>query len=193
ACVSSSALPEAGFSGRSDRSIGPSTSGWSRALARPQSTTRVSPYLPSMMLPGLRSRCSTRRLWAYAIALHTSTNRPSTLRNSTVRSPGSRAGPSPVEALRDLLEGVPFDKAPAPAQFMAKFRGPLARIPRGAFLPVEALDDLLEGVPFDKAHGVVRSAVGVLAEAVDRDDARVLQPSRNLRLQDEAAAFVLVI
>ena len=33
-------------------------------LARPQSTTSVSPCLPTMMLPGLMSRCSTPRLWA---------------------------------------------------------------------------------------------------------------------------------
>ena len=33
-------------------------------LAKPQSTTSVSPYGPSIMLPGLRSRCSTPRLWA---------------------------------------------------------------------------------------------------------------------------------
>ena len=34
------------------------------ALARPQSTTSVSPCLPTIMLPGLMSRCSTPRLWA---------------------------------------------------------------------------------------------------------------------------------
>ena len=34
------------------------------AFASPQSTTSVSPYLPSMMLPGFRSRCNTPRLWA---------------------------------------------------------------------------------------------------------------------------------
>ena len=34
------------------------------ALASPQSTTSVSPCLPTMMLPGLMSRCSTPRLWA---------------------------------------------------------------------------------------------------------------------------------
>ena len=34
------------------------------ALASPQSTTSVSPYLPSMTLPGFKSRCSTPRLCA---------------------------------------------------------------------------------------------------------------------------------
>ncbi len=33
-------------------------------LASPQSTTRVSPYCPIMMLPGLMSRWSTPRLCA---------------------------------------------------------------------------------------------------------------------------------
>ena len=44
-------------------------------LARPQSTTRVSPYLPTMMFPGLTSRCSTPRLCAYSMVLQTSRNR----------------------------------------------------------------------------------------------------------------------
>ena len=65
-------------------------------FARPQSTTSVSPYLPSMMLPGFRSRCSTPRLWAYSMALHTSMKRPSSLRNSSARSPGLCFAPSPV-------------------------------------------------------------------------------------------------
>src|ERR1700733_2530263 len=51
-------------------------------LARPQSTTSVSPYLPSMMLPGFKSRCNTPRSWAYCIASQTSTNRPRSLRRS---------------------------------------------------------------------------------------------------------------
>src|SRR5262249_6943758 len=52
-------------------------------LAKPQSTTSVSPYLPSMMLPGFKSRCRTPRLWAYSIALQTSTKRCRSFRNST--------------------------------------------------------------------------------------------------------------
>ena len=51
------------------------------ALARPQSTTSVSPNFPSMTLPGFRSRCSTPLLCAYSIASQTSTNRRKSPRN----------------------------------------------------------------------------------------------------------------
>ena len=43
---------------------GPGSPDRPRALARPQSTTRVSPYWPTITLSGLRSRCRTPRLWA---------------------------------------------------------------------------------------------------------------------------------
>ena len=55
-------LAEDGMSVRSPRSRPGSAR--PMALARPQSTTSVSPCLPTMMLPGLMSRCSTPRLWA---------------------------------------------------------------------------------------------------------------------------------
>ena len=61
-CVAAAPLPDVGFSRPSLDSLFPS--GRSTALASPQSTTSVSPYCPSMMLPGFRSRCSTPRLWA---------------------------------------------------------------------------------------------------------------------------------
>ena len=41
---------------------------WPRALARPQSSTTVSPNSPTMTFSGLRSRCTTPRAWAYATA-----------------------------------------------------------------------------------------------------------------------------
>ena len=57
--VSADPLAEEGISVRSPESA----PGSARpvALASPQSTTSVSPYLPTMMLPGLMSRCSTPR------------------------------------------------------------------------------------------------------------------------------------
>ena len=61
-CVAAAPLPDVGRSRPSTDSGLPS--GRSTALASPQSTTSVSPYGPSMMLPGFRSRCSTPRLWA---------------------------------------------------------------------------------------------------------------------------------
>ena len=51
---------------------------------------------------------------------------------------------------------------------------------------MEARDGLLEAVALDEPHGVERAAVGVVAQAVDRDDPRVLQPAGDLRLQQEA-------
>ena len=53
-------LAEEGASGSSSEGPAPSP----RALANPQSTTSVSPCRPTMILPGLMSRCRTPRLWA---------------------------------------------------------------------------------------------------------------------------------
>ena len=55
-------LAELGTSVRSPESDPGSTR--PSGLASPQSTTSVSPCLPTMMLPGLMSRCSTPRLCA---------------------------------------------------------------------------------------------------------------------------------
>ncbi len=57
---------------------------------------------------------------------------------------------------------------------------------RTGFLPVrsydspavESLDRFLERIALDEPHGVVRTAVGISAQAVDGDDARVLQARR---------------
>ena len=57
------------------RRIGPAG-----CLGHAQSTTSVSPCLPTIMLPGLISRCRTPRKWAYSIALQTSINRCKSLR-----------------------------------------------------------------------------------------------------------------
>ncbi len=48
-----------------------------------------------------------------------------------------------------------------------------------------APDGLLEAVPLDEPHGVIRAPVGIGAQAVDRDDARVLEPAGDLRLEQE--------
>jgi hypothetical protein len=50
--------------------------------------------MPSITLPGFKSRCSTLRLCAYATALQTSINRPSSCRKASARSPASRPGTS---------------------------------------------------------------------------------------------------
>ena len=87
-CVSAEPLPEAGAMWPSDDSGEDSLR--DMTFDRPQSTTSVSPYFPSMMLPGFRSRCSTPRWWAYSMALQTSMKRRSSLRNSNARFTESR-------------------------------------------------------------------------------------------------------
>jgi hypothetical protein len=56
-------------------------------LAKPQSTTRVSPNGPSMTLAGFKSRWITVRLWAYATVLQTATKCWRSWRNSTPSKP----------------------------------------------------------------------------------------------------------
>ena len=58
---------------------------------------------------------------------------------------------------------------------------------------MEPRDGLLEVVPLDEPHGVERPAVGVGAQAVDRDDAGVLQPPGDLGLLQEAGPAVRVV
>src|SRR5262249_47594614 len=55
------------------------------------------------------------------------------------------------------------------------------RLPR----VVEALDRLLERLPFDESHRIIRAAIGMTAQAIDRHDPRVLQPPGDLRFQQE--------
>ena len=50
---------------------------------------------------------------------------------------------------------------------------------------VERGDGVLEAVAPDEPHGVVRPAVVVGAQAVDRDDPGVLQPAGDLGLDEE--------
>ena len=50
---------------------------------------------------------------------------------------------------------------------------------------VEPLDRGLERLSLDESHRVVRTAVGIAAQAVDRHDPRVLQPPGDLGLQEE--------
>ena len=58
---------------------------------------------------------------------------------------------------------------------------------------MEAVDGLLEAVAADEPHGVVGAAVGVGAQAIDRDDAGVLQPAGDLGLEQEARAAGRVV
>src|SRR5262249_61163831 len=50
---------------------------------------------------------------------------------------------------------------------------------------VEAVDGLLEAITLDETHDVEGPAVGVVAQAVDRHDAGMLQLAGDLGLQEE--------
>ncbi len=106
ASVGSWLWPLAGTSVASAVSAGTAESRRPVALASPQSTTSVSPYWPSMTLAGFRSRWSTPRLWAYATASQTSTNRPSKWRSRRDRPVGIERGGFVVEPLDRLLQAV---------------------------------------------------------------------------------------
>ncbi len=53
---------------------------------------------------------------------------------------------------------------------------------------MERGDRLLEAVAPDEPHGVVRPAVAVAAQAVDRHDPGVFEPAGDLGLEDEPGA-----
>src|SRR5262249_13672427 len=56
---------------------------------------------------------------------------------------------------------------------------------------VKPLDRLLEALAADQAHRVVRPAIWVVSEPVDRDDAGMLQPSGDLGLHQEPIATIV--
>jgi hypothetical protein len=80
-----------------------------------------------------------------------------------------------------------------PPQQFPEGQTALARVAAGLLCLVEAADGLFEVVPLHEAHGVEGATVGVLAQPVDRHDARVFQAAGNLGLQQEAAAAVRVV
>src|SRR5262249_3179436 len=63
---------------------------------------------------------------------------------------------------------------------------PLTGLAQGPLLTVEPLDRLLQGLPLDESHRIIRAAIGISAQAIDRHDPRVLQPASDLGLQEEA-------
>jgi hypothetical protein len=80
-----------------------------------------------------------------------------------------------------------------PPQQLAQLERPAAGVVPEGLVGMEAVDGLLEGVALDEPHGVEGPAVGVGAEAVDRDDAGVLQAAGDLGLGQEAGAAVGVV
>ena len=80
-----------------------------------------------------------------------------------------------------------------PPQELAQLQRPAAGVGLQRLVGVEALDGLLEAVALDEPHGVVGPAVAVGAQAVDRDDPRVLQPAGDLGLEQEPLAAGRVV
>ena len=78
-------------------------------------------------------------------------------------------------------------------QQLPERQDPFARGAAGDLGLVKLLDGLLEGLALDEPHGVIRAAVGVAAQAVDRDDARVLQPAGDLGLAHEPRPVFRVV
>ena len=70
---------------------------------------------------------------------------------------------------------------------------PPARIDLQGRVGVEAVDGLFERIAFDQTHRVVRSAVAVGSEAVDRDDTRMLQPAGDFGFQHKARAASRIV
>ena len=57
---------------------------------------------------------------------------------------------------------------------------------------MKLLDRFLESLPLDKAHGIKGTAVRVLADRVDRDNAGMFQPAGNLGLAEKAVATLRI-
>ena len=58
---------------------------------------------------------------------------------------------------------------------------------------MEPLDRLLEAVALDEPHRIVRAAVAVRSEAINRDNARVLEPAGDLGFDEEPLAAGRVV
>src|SRR5262249_27252486 len=76
---------------------------------------------------------------------------------------------------------------------LAQFQRAAAGVALEGVVAVEVLNRLLETVPLDEPHGVKGAAAAVDAQAVDRDDARVLQAAGELGLGDEPLAADRVV
>ena len=68
-----------------------------------------------------------------------------------------------------------------------------ARVRRRRRVGVESLDRPRQRIALDEPHGIVGPTEAVGAQAVDRDDARVLQPTGDLGLQEEPPPAIGVV
>ena len=95
---------------------------------------------------------------------------------------GFRSRCSTPRLMREIHRVADVEEMP---QQLPQRQDPLARVAAGVLGLMEPLDGLLEGLALDEPHGVIRAAVGVAAQAIDRDDPRVLQPAGDLGLAHE--------
>ena len=80
-----------------------------------------------------------------------------------------------------------------PAEQLAELQRPLGRVDVGAVGIVEAVDGVGQRVAADEPHGVERAAGGVVAQAVDGDDAGMLELAGDLGLEHELGASRAVV
>ncbi len=90
-----------------------------------------------------------------------------------------------------VLDGVA--NVDEPPQQVAQLERAAAVVAPKRRVGVESLDCLLEAFSPYEPHRVVRPLAVVSSQAVDRDDARVLQPAGDFRLEHEATAAVRVV
>src|SRR5947199_191310 len=88
------------------------------------------------------------------------------------------------------LAGDRWSRSPAACSGLMKWGVPSEAPPLG---PVEPVDRAAQGLPADQPHGIERAAVGMPPEAVDRDDAGMLQGARDLGLEQEPRPAVRVV
>ena len=89
------------------------------------------------------------------------------------------AGVGVIDGVADVEEA---------AEQLAQLQRAAAGVVLERVVAVEMLDGLLEGVALDEPHGVIGAPAAVGAQAIDRHDARVLQPAGDLGLGDEPLA-----
>jgi hypothetical protein len=114
ALASAGSAATIGFVVRGTRTVDSGLSASSRFFASPQSITTVSPNSPISTLAGLRSRCTTRWLCAYAIASVAAAIRGSSARRaSRVRAAAITRSSGRPETSFIAKNGSPDGQRPA--------------------------------------------------------------------------------
>ena len=90
-----------------------------------------------------------------------------------------------------ILDGVA--DVEEPPEELLELDGPLADAGHGSGVGMEPLEGVGQAVAADEPHRVERPASGVVAEAVDRDDAGMLQAAGDLGFEHEPGAAARVV